>query len=41
MLGFVGNTIIQTPNLDGLAAKPTYSPNAFVTASICSVSRAS
>ncbi len=40
-LGYAGNTIIQTPNLDSLAAQGTYFENAFVTTAICCVSRAS
>lgn len=40
-LGYAGNDIIQTPNLDDLAANGIYFNNAFVTTSICAVSRAS
>lgn len=40
-LGAMGNRIIQTPNLDALAKEGTLFPNAYVTTSICSVSRAS
>ena len=40
-LGYAGNDVIQTPNLDRLAAQGTYFDNAFVTTSICCVSRAS
>lgn len=40
-LGCMGNPIIQTPNLDALAAKGTLFKNAFVTTSICCCSRAS
>jgi len=40
-LGYAGNEIIQTPNLDALAAQGTYFDNAFVTTAICCVSRAS
>ncbi len=40
-LGYAGNEIIQTPNLDALAAQGTYFNNAFVTTAICCVSRAS
>ena len=36
-----GNTVIRTPNIDRLAAGGTLFRNAFVTTSICSVSRAS
>lgn len=40
-LGAAGNTLIQTPNLDGLARKSQWYTNAYVTTSICMVSRAS
>lgn len=40
-LGSAGNKIIQTPYLDGLAAKGLSFQNAYVTTSICCVSRAS
>jgi arylsulfatase A-like enzyme len=40
-LGFAGNPIIQTPNMDRLAAEGTYFENAFVTTPICAASRAS
>jgi arylsulfatase A-like enzyme len=40
-LGYAGNEVIRTPNLDRLAARGTYFDNAFVTTSICCVSRAS
>lgn len=40
-LGYAGNHVIQTPNLDRLAARGTYFENAFVTTAICCVSRAS
>jgi arylsulfatase A-like enzyme len=36
-----GNSIIQTPHIDALAQKGTLFRNAFVTTSICAVSRAS
>ena len=39
-LGCMGNKTIQTPNLDRLASEGTLFRNAFVTASVCSVSRA-
>ena len=39
-LGCMGNKIIQTPNLDCLATQGTLFRNTFVTASVCSVSRA-
>lgn len=39
-LGCAGNDIIQTPNLDALAARGLRFDNAFVTLSICSPSRA-
>jgi arylsulfatase A-like enzyme len=40
-LGCTGDKIIQTPNLDALAARGTLFRNHFVTTSICAVSRAS
>jgi len=40
-LGCMGNRIIQTPNLDALAKRGVLFRNAFVTTSICAVSRAS
>ena len=40
-VGFVGNRVVQTPNLDRLAQRGTIFRNAFVTTSICCVSRAS
>ena len=40
-LGYAGNPIIQTPNLDRLAAEGIFFSNTFVTTSICAVSRAS
>ncbi|AMQ57932.1 sulfatase [Algoriphagus sanaruensis] len=40
-LGFAGNPIIQTPEMDRLATEGTYFPNAFVTTPICAASRAS
>ncbi|NHF58609.1 sulfatase [Flavobacteriaceae bacterium TP-CH-4] len=40
-LGFAGNTILKTPHLDSLARNGVYFNNAFVTTSICAVSRAS
>ena len=40
-LSFAGNTILQTPNIDKLAAQGMYFENAYVTTSICAVSRAS
>ena len=40
-LGAAGNAIIQTPNLDRLAAQGISFDNAFVTTAICAVSRAS
>lgn len=38
-LGCYGNPIVQTPNIDGLAARGTRFENAFVSHSICWVSR--
>lgn len=40
-LGAMGNDIIQTPHLDRLASEGTVFTNAFVTTSICAISRAS
>jgi len=40
-LGFAGNDVIQTPHLDDLARDGIYFRNAYVTSSICAVSRAS
>jgi len=39
-LGYVGNAIIKTPNMDALAKDGLYFKNAFVTTPICAVSRA-
>ncbi len=39
-LGYLGNPVVQTPNLDKLARKGTSFTNSFVTTSICGVSRA-
>ncbi|MFC3880305.1 sulfatase [Algoriphagus namhaensis] len=40
-LGFAGNEIIQTPEMDRLAREGVYFENAFVTTPICAASRAS
>jgi len=40
-LGYAGNKIIQTPEMDQLAKKGTYFRNTFVTTPICAASRAS
>ncbi len=40
-LGCMGNTILQTPHIDGLARDGVLFENMFVTTSICAVSRAS
>ncbi|WP_340380601.1 sulfatase [Daejeonella sp.] len=40
-LGSMGNSIVKTPNLDRLASQGTLFKNAFVTTSICCISRAS
>jgi len=40
-LGFAGNPIIRTPQMDQLAETGLYFPNAFVTTPICAASRAS
>jgi len=40
-LGYAGNDIIKTPNMDKLAGAGLYFKNAFVTTPICAASRAS
>lgn len=40
-LGYAGNKIIQTPEMDRLASEGVYFKNAFVTTPICAASRAS
>ena len=40
-LGYAGNEIIHTPNMDELAAQGCYFENSFVTTPICAASRAS
>jgi len=40
-LGYAGNQIIQTPNMDKLAGRGLFFENAFVTTPICAASRAS
>jgi arylsulfatase A-like enzyme len=40
-IGYTGNSIIQTPNMNRLASQGVTFTNAFVTTSICSCSRAS
>ena len=40
-IGYAGNSIIQTPEMDKLARSGTYFSNAIVTTPICSASRAS
>lgn len=40
-LGFAGNKLIQTPEMDRLASAGVYFQNAFVTTPICAASRAS
>ncbi|PZX55876.1 arylsulfatase A-like enzyme [Algoriphagus ratkowskyi] len=40
-LGYAGNDIIQTPEMDKLATEGVYFKNAFVTTPICAASRAS
>ncbi|MFO7635345.1 MAG: alkaline phosphatase family protein [Caldilinea sp.] len=38
-LGIAGNPLIQTPNLDSLAAKGAYFPNTYVQTAVCGPSR--
>ena len=40
-LGYAGNDVIHTPNMDKLAGEGVYFKNAFVTTPICAASRAS
>ncbi len=40
-LGYSGNTIIRTPEMDKLAKEGTWFKNAFVSTPICAASRAS
>lgn len=40
-LGFAGNEIVQTPEMDRFAEEGIYFENAFVTTPICAASRAS
>ena len=40
-LGFAGNTMIRTPEMDRMAKEGIYYENAFVTTPICAASRAS
>ncbi|MEO1054505.1 MAG: sulfatase [Bacteroidota bacterium] len=40
-LSFAGNTVLNTPNMDKLAQNGVYFKNAYVTTSICAMSRAS
>jgi N-acetylglucosamine-6-sulfatase len=40
-MGFMGHPFLETPNLDSLAKNGVHLPNAFVTTSLCSPSRAS
>ena len=40
-MGFAGHPFLETPHMDGIAAKGVHLKNAFVTTSLCSPSRAS
>ncbi len=40
-LGYAGNTVIKTPNLDRLAEKGAYFPNAYAPCAVCGPSRSS
>ena len=40
-MSFLGHPFVETPNLDAMARAGVYFPNAFVTTSLCSPSRAS
>ena len=40
-MGYAGNKIIKTPEMDKLASQGIYFKNAFVTTPICAASRAS
>ena len=40
-LGFMGHSVVKTPNLDSLSAKATYFNNMFSCSAICGPSRAS
>jgi hypothetical protein len=39
-IGFMGNTIVQTPSIDRIAERGVHLRNAFVTTALCSPSRA-
>src|SRR5437773_8885219 len=40
-VGYAGNEIVRTPNLDALARRGVWFSNAYVTSPLCAISRAS